>query len=221
MKTAIHILAAARPESWIKLFAAIAAIAIPVFIVCVSYKYVRALVKRMSLMRSVKRVCREKGYRLEKLASCYKSVFRPTEEPELMITTPEKKLRVKFFACLKYGDTYTFENLKHYTTKSNAGMTLVNRGINPSGIAKKNYSLFLSPTHKVENEGVTEVEITGGTCVGSVEVFDGESILCVNPIPIEMRRVSGSGTEQVFDGDKFDGYTVYSGNALCGALAGA
>ncbi len=166
-------------------------------------------------MRSLKRTCRRRKYKLEVIKSCYRSVISPVDGCELLITTPEKKYCVKFFTCLRYKDTYTFADVGHYTTESNAGMTLVNMNPFTSGMGRKDPSLAIEHFHRVENEGMNEMEIIGGETDDAPTAYpDAEMILCVNPIPVEMRCVKGSTTVQMFDGDVLDGYTVYSGKAL-------
>lgn len=208
-----------RIESWIIFAASVAAIVIVSLLVVKSYKYIRALAKRWQLMHSLKRVCRLKNYKMEKLSSYYRSIFRASDKNEILITTPKKKYCIKFFTCLRYKDTYTFADVKHYTTASNAGMTLVNMNPFISGISKKDPSLQIPHFSKVKNEGVTEFEITGGEVGDASRSYaDAEMILCISPIPIEMRRVKGNTTVQMFDGDELDGYVVYSGKALLSYL---
>ena len=73
--------------------------------------------------------------------------------------------------------------------------------------------LYLSPFYKSQNTYVRDVEITP-----EIEEENGAStvnILCINPIAAKMEVVRANRAEEVFDGDEFQGYTVYSGNALC------
>lgn len=206
-------------ESWLTLAAVIIAAVIVVLLVVKSYKYIRAFFKRLGLMHSLKKMCRRRKYKMERLSSCYGSIFRHTDGDDLLITTPTEKYAVKFFTCLRYKDTYTFSDIKHYTTASNAGMTLVNMNPFISGIAKPDPSLKIPHFYKAASGSVEEVEVTGGEESGALHPHrDAKSVLCVNPIPIELRRVKGNTTVQVFDGDELDGYTVYSGSALLSHL---
>ena len=207
-------------KSWLILIATIAAAAVVITIVCKSFKYVRALFKRIALMKKLKSLCGKNGWTLDLLDSPYKSVFGATNGPELSMSKDGRRILVKFFTCLRYADTYTLSDIRRFTTESNAGMTLVNMKPFSSGIAAKDPALAIPHFHGVKNGTLREIEIVGGEDGGIQSDEDAELILCVNPISIEMRRVAGSRTEQVFDGDVVDGYTVYSGGALCDLIAG-
>ena len=148
-------------ESWLTLAAVIIAAVTVVLLVVKSYKYIRAFFKRLGLMHSLKKMCRRRKYKMERLSSCYRSIFRPAEGDDLLITTPTEKYAVKFFTCLRYKDTYTFSDIKHYTTASNAGMTLVNMNPFISGMAKTDPSLKIPHFYKAANGSAEEVEVTG------------------------------------------------------------
>ncbi len=206
-------------KMWVNFIETVALIAIVIAVVLLSYKYVRAAVKRFILMRSIKKTCCGKRYKLEKLSSSYISVFRPTEKIQLLITTPETRYGVRFFTCLRYKDTYTFADARHYTTQSNAGTMLVNTNPLTTGMANKSSGILMPQTHKAGKGGMSEFEIVGKEAKNA-SCADTEMILCVNPIPIELRRVKGNTTVELFDGDELDGYTVYSGKGLLKLLNG-
>ena len=203
--------------SWAKVIAVIAAIAGGGVMLAKSVKYFRALWKRFCLLTRLKRICRRRKYGWKRLSSCYKSIFKVTDSPELLITIRDKKYAVKFFTCLRYRDTYTLENIDHYTTHSNTKMILLDSHY-PSAGFKVDSLMWMPRTARLESGIVKEVEVLEDGGAATEEYPDAEKILCVNPISVEMRRVVKNRTEQVFDGDKIDGYTVYSGKALCKLL---
>lgn len=198
--------------SWSKVIVTLALIAAAAVIAYKSIKYIRAFVKRVCLVVKLRYICRKNGYEIEKLASCYKSIWRPTDGAEILITTPEKKYEIKFFTCLRYRDTYTFDGIEHYTTRSNTKMLLVDSKYPSSGIANVG-ELWMPRTARAESGVINEIEVTGSA--PKTEYPGVEKILCINPVSVEIRRVVRSTTEQVFDGDKLDGCTVYSGDKLC------
>ena len=206
-------------KAYIKVIVTVALIAAACVLIYKSFKYIRAFVKRSMLVAKLKKLCRENGYTMEKLSSYYKSVFTMTDGPEVLITTPDKKYCVKFFTCLRYKDTYTLADAEHYTTKSNVNMTLVDTKYPSSGLVNVG-ELWMPRIARFGAGVVNEVEvIDDGKDAKADEHPDAVKVLCMNPIPVEIRKVVKSTTEQVFDGDEVDGYTVYSGDGLCRALA--
>lgn len=205
--------------SWANVIATLATIALLAVLVCRSFKYIRAFLKRLCLVAKLRHICRKNGWKYEKLSSCLGSILHPTDGPEILITTQKNKYEIKFFTCLRYRDTYTLEGIGHYTTKSNANMILLGDRPYPYGVNTKSVDgeMLLPRMLRLGDDTLSEVTVEGEN--GSPEkVDDAVKILCVNPISIEMRRVAKSTTEQVFDGDELDGYTVYSGDKLCRAI---
>ena len=202
--------------AWATVVGTIAAIIIAIVLIAKSWKYVRALCKRHSLKRRLKTLCRRNGYTFEKRASFYKSVFTVTNEPEIEIGTPEGKYSIKLFACLNHNDTYTLDTITHFTSQSNGKVMYAGHPGTPKS-PNVSAAHFLGWQHNPKNEIVNEVTLEGGN--KDADAAEGtKKILCINPIPVEVRRVAMSTTEQVFDGDEIDGHTVYSGDALCRAL---
>lgn len=203
--------------AWATVIGTVVAVAIAAVLIAKSWKYIRAFCKRRALVGRLKKLCRQRGYTFEKLASPYKSVFTLTDEPEVLITTPARKYAIKLFACLNHNDTYTLDGITHYTVQSNKKFMYAGH----QGTAKSpNYSgaTFRQWLHDPKNELLREVTLEGGKSDAG-ETEGAKKILCINPISVEVRRVAKSTTEQVFDGDEIDGHTVYSGDALCRALA--
>ena len=201
--------------NWSKVIVTLAVIAAAAVIAYKSLKYIRAFVKRACLVVKLRNTCRKNGYEFEKLSSCYKSVWRPTNGAEILITTPEKKYEIKFFTCLRYRDTYTFDGIEHYTTKSNAKMLLLDSKYPSGGIANVG-ELWMPRTPRLESGIIEEVEVLDHSGSAMTEEYpDAEKILCINPVSVELRRVVENRTEQVFDGDVLDGCTVYGGDKLC------
>ena len=197
---------------WVKFISTVAAAALVIAALLFSYKYLRAAVKRFFLVRSIKKTCRKKKYKLEKLSSCWTSIFRPTYKSAFLITTPEGEYSVSFFSCLRYKDTYTFADARHYTTQSNAGTMLVNTKQLSTGMANKSEGMLMPQAHKPEKGDMKGFSVSGKETEDAAS--GAERILCINPVPIELRCVKGNTTVQMFDGDELDGYKVYSGKGL-------
>lgn len=66
-----------------------------------SYRNLRALIKRWKFLRSLKKLCREKKYRLSKIQSPYKSLFKLNEGENFSVYIQKRRYSCKFITCKK------------------------------------------------------------------------------------------------------------------------
>lgn len=206
-------------EQWINLFSVIAAITLSCIVVFKSYKYVRALLKRVTLLRKLKRICKQKNLSLIYDSKYYLSVFGKSSKNELRIISDDKQINVKMFACLKKKDIYTLTSINSFFTTNNVNPIFVSYTYPSSGLVlkKQNERKLYLPRFYRSNSKFIKSE----TLNPEVETKNGNNIvniLCINPISVKIEIVRTNRAEQVFDGDYFKEYIVYSGNGLCSFL---
>lgn len=201
-------------EQWIRIISFFTAVGLLFSILKSSHKYVRALLKRKSLIKRIKCICKDKTLHLKYGYKFYTSIFGKSSAPEVTIIASEKIYKIKMFACLRKKDIYTLTSPTSFFTTNNVNPIFVEYHYPTMAITKSRDSkLYLSPFYKSQNTYVRDVEITP-----EIEEDNSAStvnILCINPIAAKMEVVRANRAEEVFDGDEFQGYTVYSGNALC------
>lgn len=171
-------------------------------------------------MRRIHRICQNKGYELT-TNNVYSSIFAQSSQPELIIKADNKIYEIKFFACLKYNNTYTLSDLSSFITTDNTARIMLSFGI-PS--VSPGLPLRTREEQRLWNRTIVKTgkaylknEKKGATVAFSASE-DTEKILCINPISVEIQAVHTNRPEKLFDGDKFKGCTVYSGKALCKLL---
>ena len=205
-------------QSWLTLILTIAGIVLALFIVLRLAVYGRAFLKRFSLMRRLKKVCRTQGISCTVLSSPYRSLFRRTGTPELILQKDKKTFALQLFPCVFFKDTYLFDRDGKYHTISNFNPIYLNLryytiGINPDTMS----DVLLPMTLQYRNETIRQ---TRRTRFAVPDLGDAAPLLCFNPIPCEIRKVTSNGREMVCDGDTICGYTVYSGTGLLKMLSG-
>lgn len=203
-------------KAWLTLGFYVCITALAIFLVVKSYKYVRGFVKRRSLLKRIKKICKAQGYDLSYTKSALLSVFKPSNRPEIRIAAGGKEYRIRFFAALKSRDTYTLTDIGSYYTTSNLKPSLMSHGHPVSCVpmnkeesrklrlpfiyqAKDNYVKAIHESASTENEPQSEAV----------------NILCINPVPVKLEIVKTNRPEPVFDGDMFKGHIIYSGHGLC------
>ena len=206
-------------ERWLLLASTLAAVGLALSVFRRSYKYVRALLKRHSLIKRIKRICKNRGLQLSYGIKFYTSIFNKTSTPELTVIGSNGICKVKMFACLKKKDIYTLTSPNSFFTTNNVKPIFVGYHYPTMAITKaRDSKLYLSPFYKSGNDYIKDMEITP-----EIEAEVGANtvnVLCINPIAAKMEVVRTNRAEEVFDGDEFKGYIVYSGNALCEFLKG-
>lgn len=206
-------------EQWITIISFFTAVGLIFSILRKSYKYVRALLKRKSLIKRIKRICKDKALYLKYGSKYYTSIFGKSSAPEVTIISSEKIYKIKMFACLRKKDIYTLTSPNSFFTTNNVNPIFVEYHYPTMAITKSRDSkLYLSPFYKSQNTYVRDVKITPEIKEESGQVPSTVNILCINPIAAKMEVVRTNRSEEVFDGEEFKGYTVYSGNALCELL---
>ena len=192
-----------------------------------SLKYIRALYKRGNLMRRLRRVCRENGYRLKVNANTRLSVFFPTKTPEITVETPEKMYHIKLIAFVNPARKYILNGEHRIFIDENVTIQLLRyrgRNKNPTGL----HHFILN--HISGNRNF--VGVNNGKDIRELTRPDhhvnfpaasstSENILCIHPTSQEMLRVEGNGMVLIFDGDRIGSSTVYSGSGLLNHLAAA
>ena len=177
----------------------------------------RALYKRVKLYVRIKRLADKKSYTLNVKSSYFTSVFRRSSESEMEIRTPSATYSVKFFPCLKKRHTYVLNNTGGYYTISNYTPTYLVRGMLRARIPFQKLQRSAHGTSSVPTlQILDETDRKSGINIPA----EGKktNILCVHPISVDLKVVRTNRPEPVFDGERFLGYTVYSGNGLCNLL---
>lgn len=159
------------------------------------FRYIKALFKRKFLLKRIRRVCSEKGYRYERMSNLYLSVFVDTPKPEFLVITDKTIYSVNLFSALKKRNALDFCS---ETSVQVAHMTL--KALPPIYTTRK-YSL---------GEPTLPKDLTKDLPV--------EKILLVNPAPYKITKSTERGTSLVDNNEKMFGYTLYAGTGFCNML---
>ena len=106
-------------RSWTEFLVTLVLLIAAALLLYKSLKYIRAVFKRMTFAAKLRKTCRENGHRLTVTAPLYRSVFFRTTRPELLVETGTDVYSVKLFACVNRKETYVFDGLTRFTTRSN------------------------------------------------------------------------------------------------------
>lgn len=204
-------------QSWLIFVSQLICIFLSVAFIVGEYKYIRAFFKRVHLIGRLKKLCKEKALTFRTTANAYMDLDNTSNTPSFFVEMNEKTIAVRFTACLKRNDTYTFTDSTSYFTTNNANPIFVSFNYPISGLTPKTPEekrlylpkiMTLKNNNYVRNETVKlEPEIDTSA--------DTQNILCIHPLPAKLQVVRTNRAEDIFDGDIFNGYTVYSGNGLC------
>lgn len=170
-------------------------------------------------MRRVKRICKEKGYACT-TERYFLSILRPKAACEMQIKAGHKTYAVKFFACLKRRETYVLNSEGHYYTTNNFNPILIAYGSAHYSVLPKSDDegkLYLPRVLISDNQYIAQEETNSH--IGTADTKESIPLLCLHPISINVMVVRNNRPKQIFDGEEFQGFTVYSGNGLCKFLS--
>ncbi len=207
-------------QNWLILVSQLICISLSLVFVVSEYKYIRAFCKRIRLIGKVKKICREKQFPFHCTANAYKDFDNTSGEPSALIQANGKTIAIRFVACLKKNDTYTFTDAASFFTTNNANPVFISFSYPKSGLTPKTPEesrLYLPKVVRLKEDNYLKSE-TVRLESERKHSSDTQNILCIHPLPAKVQVVHTNRAEDIFDGDTFKGYTVYSGNGLCGLL---
>lgn len=201
---------------WVRMFLPLfpALQAVPFLIVfgLAPFRYLRSLFFRVMRVSRLRRVCKEKGYRIQQAASPILSVYFPARRPEWIIYTPDKTYCVHFLAVhnphatLYLPDSYVYT----LTTTHGQGARFVDR----SPIRR---NIIVTGDQTYENRSFHNLYFPIGMEHGRENV---ERILLINPVPGVVLFRKGTVMEYAGNGDKVFGITLYDAKAFTDVLKG-
>lgn len=118
-------------QSWLGVSFQLLALAVLVKLVLYVAKWVRAIYKRSSAIRRLKKYVRENGGKISKNGNCYKSLFVRTSIPELSVDMGGRRYVIYFWATVKRRRTLHLQDNGIYSYDKHFGYMLASPGIAP------------------------------------------------------------------------------------------
>lgn len=178
----------------------------------------RSIFKRKRAISNFKAVCEKNNVVFKKNASLYKSLFKDTTEPEMVIETSEKRYVIKLFnpANIKNINITFLTPEKYIITKAN-GYILVSKNIywlfitnmfRPKNISSR----FFIPVHIEQYETNKGIKDFPKIDFDTYRLAEKETVnvMMFNPVPLNIKYIDKSHTRQLLSGDKFENYEIYS-----------
>ncbi len=203
-------------ERWLFFLKDVLIIVVILFLVFKSYKYIRAYVKRLKLLLKVKKLCKMKSFKCTAKKYFFSIISRSTT-PEMQIEAYEKTYIIKFFACLKRKQTYVLNNQGGYYTTNNFNPILISYGSPRYTVLPHNTAegeLYMSRVLVSKNDYIIKEDQNNGVMPSPKTPKSIVPILCIHPVSVDFMVVRNNRPERIFDGESFQGYTVYSGDGL-------
>ena len=199
-------------KSWTVFLLQIAGIILGIILFLRLVGYLRALYKRISLMHRLKKVCRRYKIGITVISSPYRSVLKPSLSSEILLEKDDTLYTLKFFPCMRYKDTYLFDQEGKYHTISNFNPIYLNLRYYTLGAdLDRNAHVMLPMTLQYRNDIVKKTKKTN---FAEADISEAIPLLCMHPVANEIQKVEGTNRMIVCDGDTLCGYTVYSASGL-------
>ncbi len=181
---------------------------IPVLIVTGSapFRYLRSLVIRVKQTSRIRRVCRQKGFTLRRMASPILSVFFTARRPEWVIEADSRTYCVHFLAIhdrhavMRLLDSFAYT----LTTTHGQGARFIDR-------APRRFNSLRTgdQTYETQSQHNIYFPVSADSFAGEVE-----RVLLLNPVPSEIQYLKGTTFEHAGNGDRVFGFTLFDAKSF-------
>ena len=165
------------------------------FLALTAYRLVRAILMRISFMRRLKAICKDKQYTLKKLRSPLASVFYKSDKIDLIVDTNDTVYNVKFISSLSRKKVYHFVDETNYITYL------------------KLY--FALPMATKFNESILFLSYHRFPWVEKKEADNEKYVMLFNPVPNSITYIATDGARHTLDnGEMLGDFVVYNGKGF-------
>ena len=169
------------------------------------YNWIHAAILRVMLYAKLGRICREKGYELDKPRSIFASFFRLSARPDVVIRTPGVEYIVRIITCRARKRVYHFVNHEWFVR------------------AFRYYILSLA-FHSGEPLTVTKICKYLPPLEDKYISRDAERrqqvVLLFNPSPLEITYTTRTNRREIgSNGTDFDGWLIYNAKGFASLLS--
>ena len=177
-----------------------------VYLILFVYRMIRAISMRLSLMRKIKSICKDKAYKLQTRRSPLLSLLYKSPKIDLSVCTENTVYHVKLFSSLSKKKTFHFvDEINYVTYLKTFFFVLIGRGNARVMTSGKTTEMIHFPSYHrlppIERFSESENEVY---------------VLLVNPLPNEITYIAGhSGTKIAGNGSKINTLYVFNGKGFC------
>jgi hypothetical protein len=206
--------------NWLIFIGQIAAGVLLIILFIKLYRLIRALVKRASAMRRLKKYCAENKLGFKKIKNVWGSVFRLSGCPELIIDSGRKRYVIKFLTTIKRNMALHFMSDGLYRYSKLAGFSIpinlhwVNSAhlYKPENMGSNLFTYYLGEFFEIPNmvHRMPDIKFNDYEKPG-VEIVP---VLLLNPLPMKITGVVANGSVMLAGGDFFEKFMLHSASSL-------
>lgn len=166
------------------------------------YNWIHAIILRVMLYAKLGKICREKGYEIQKPRSIFASFFRLSSAPDVIIRTSDTEYLLRIITCRARKRVYHFVNHEWFVR------------------AFRYYVLSLA-FHSGEPLTVTKICKYLPPLDGKYIIPDCKQqvVLLFNPSPLEISYTTRSNQREIGGNDSdFDGWLIYNAKGFAKLL---
>lgn len=172
-----------------------------------SMNYIAALIRRKKLLKSLKKLCREKNFSIEEIRHPYLSVFRETSEYNLSIFANGQRYQARLISCIRKGSQLIFSEDGTFSRVAPIRVPMARM------VVQRGYVQGID-----RGNGDDRELLRFETQANYTFEADGKKLLLLNPPPKFVKIAYKGITRDADNGDHIGDYTIYSANAFLRAL---
>ena len=164
-------------------------------------RLVRAIARRLRLMRRLKKICERRGYRLRRTRSAAASFFAAGALPDVVISTDDKEYCIRFVTSINRAKFYYFADEEYAVSYQKGAIAMPFAKSADVVTMQRRFHYFPKKTLPEFLEGKEGVQW----------------ILLFNPAPAEIETINAAATKHyiVGNGDPIGESIAYDGRTFC------
>lgn len=169
------------------------------FFLLTLFRFARAIFMRLSLLRRIHLICKDKKYTFKNLTFPLTSIFFKTKRIDLNISTFDCVYHIKFISSLSPKKNYHFIDENNYITYTTM--------------------FFVLPMAKKSTESIHFLSYHRFPTVEKTADPYHKYILLFNPLPNEISYIAENGSKQIAgNGSMLGDFYIHNGKGFCALL---
>ncbi len=196
--------------NWLVFLSEVLCIVIVIMALIWAGRIIRAVIKRRKALVLIEKTAKDKDYKVVFGNGKYKSLFTPSNTPDIIVETPSGVYLARFVSCLKKMTFIRFvEKEKFIKTKVGGYFLISTRNLLYNAFVKKK----AIPSHRFElsefgarTSHLSPLDTNNGNC---------KEVVIFNPVPLKVYYQDGNTEKVLVGGETIDNVQYHDVSSFC------
>lgn len=196
--------------NWLVFLSEVLSIVIVIMALIWAERIIRAVIKRRKALNLIEKTAKDKNYKVVFGNGKYKSLFIPSNTPDVIVETPSGVFLARFVSCLKKMTFIRFAEKGKFIKAKVGGFFLVSaRNLLYNAFVKKK----AIPSHRFE---ITEFGARASH-LSPLDTNNGnyKEVVIFNPVPLKVYYQEGNTEKVLVGGETIDNIQYHDVSSFC------